>query len=260
MRNTYNQWICPACVRRRWHVSPPALTPPESPVLPAARDNSIVRSTIAETDSAAPSVQHVAPSPNNETQRGASTPTHTSQRRSRNRQLSESTGCDTQQNHAMSLEGNTSDHGVPGGQAPLNSQEISRSTQRNRKSRFATLSSEVDASLSILYRELEAGASLKLQIEHLQQENAKNLQIINIRDQNLIALRRELDRQRVSDEEISRLRESAAQLELLKREVETLREENTTLEAELTRSREQATSANQLLNDWKGKLAQFIRD
>ena len=37
--------------------------------------------------------------------------------------------------------------------------------KRQRKSRFATLSNEVDASLAVLYRELESVASLKAQIE-----------------------------------------------------------------------------------------------
>ncbi|KAJ6104569.1 hypothetical protein N7523_010889 [Penicillium sp. IBT 18751x] len=130
--------------------------------------------------------------------------------------------------------------------------------KRQRKSRFATLSSEVDASLAVLYRELESVASLKAQIEDLQIQNTQFLQIIKIRDNNMAVLRRDLDSRKAENEELLKLRANTSQHDTLKREMEDLKSRNAQLEAELQVSREQTAAAQELVNDWKGKLSQLI--
>ncbi|KAJ5681890.1 uncharacterized protein N7477_001830 [Penicillium maclennaniae] len=130
--------------------------------------------------------------------------------------------------------------------------------KRQRKSRFATLSSEVDASLAVLYRELESVASLKAQIEDLQIQNTQFLQIIKIRDNNMAVLRRDLDSRKAENEELLKLRANTSQHDTLKREMEDLKTRNAQLEADLQVSREQTAAAQELVNDWKGKLSQLI--
>lgn len=130
--------------------------------------------------------------------------------------------------------------------------------KRQRKSRFATLSSEVDASLAVLYRELESVASLKAQIEDLQSQNSQYVQIIQIRDINMAALRRDLDNRKAENEELVRLRANTSQNGSLKKELEDLQSRITQLETDLQVSREQTAAAQELVNDWKGKLSQLI--
>lgn len=130
--------------------------------------------------------------------------------------------------------------------------------RRQRKSRFATLSSEVDASLAVLYRELESVASLKAQIEDLQIQNTQYLQTIKIRDNNIAVLRRDLDNRKAENEELVRLRANTSQHDTLRKEMEDLKSRNAQLEADLQVSREQTAAAQELVNDWKGKLSQLI--
>ena len=130
--------------------------------------------------------------------------------------------------------------------------------KRQRKSRFATLSSEVDASLAVLYRELESVASLKAQIEDLQIQNTQYLQTIKIRDNNMAVLRRDLDVRKAEYEELVRLRANTSQHDTLRKEMEDLKSRNAQLEADLQVSREQTAAAQELVNDWKGKLSQLI--
>ncbi|KAJ5128855.1 hypothetical protein N7526_007021 [Penicillium atrosanguineum] len=130
--------------------------------------------------------------------------------------------------------------------------------KRQRKSRFATLSSEVDASLAVLYRELESVASLKAQVEDLQIQNTQYLQTVKIRDNNIAVLRRDLDNRKAENEELARLRANISHHDTLKKKVEDLQSRNAQLEADLQVSREQTAAAQELVNDWKGKLSQLI--
>lgn len=130
--------------------------------------------------------------------------------------------------------------------------------KRQRKSRFATLPSEVDASLAVLYRELESVASLKTQVEDLQIQNIQYLQGIKIRDNNLAVLRRDLENRKAENEELARLRANTSEHDSLKAELEELRSKNAQLEADLQVAREQTATAQELVNDWKGKLTQLI--
>ncbi|KAB8199957.1 hypothetical protein BDV34DRAFT_230753 [Aspergillus parasiticus] len=91
---------------------------------------------------------------------------------------------------------------------------------RGRKSQWATLSIEAEASLSLIYRELESATSLEKQLEQLREENSRYLQMIKIRDQDLIALRREMGNQRISDGELESLKARADQYDTVLQELE----------------------------------------
>lgn len=135
---------------------------------------------------------------------------------------------------------------------------LSSAPRRHRKSRFSTLGEDVDASLAVLYRQLESIPILKKQIQELQMKNAEYLQMVKIRDQNMISLRSQIDIQYLSSQEIEKLRKSSAELEKANAELKDLREKYAALESELQVSREQATNATEMMNEWKGKLAQLL--
>jgi hypothetical protein len=130
--------------------------------------------------------------------------------------------------------------------------------KRQRKSRFATLSNEVEGALSVLYRELESVTSLKLQIEELQSQKRQDTQLIKLRDNDIAIMRRDLEQRRSAVLELAQLRASMSQSGELKREVDELRVRNAVLEKELEESRAQTAAAREMVNTWKGKLSQLL--
>jgi outer membrane murein-binding lipoprotein Lpp len=81
---------------------------------------------------------------------------------------------------------------------------------------------------------------------------------MKLRDNTLAVLRRDLDNRRAENEELARLRANTTQYDSLKKEIEDLRSKNAQLEADLQVSRDQTAAAQELVNDWKGKLTQLI--
>ncbi|KAL2007470.1 hypothetical protein VTN00DRAFT_8908 [Thermoascus crustaceus] len=127
-----------------------------------------------------------------------------------------------------------------------------------RKSRFATLSSEIDSALWVLYRELESANSLRQQIAELEAQITKLRQDVSIRDNQLILSRRAAEAGRVPQAEIDKLRAEAARGEAAVREAEALRARNEVLEKELREARAETESMSGTLNEWKGKLINLI--
>ncbi|KAF5016136.1 hypothetical protein F66182_12284, partial [Fusarium sp. NRRL 66182] len=128
-------------------------------------------------------------------------------------------------------------HGVVGGNNSILDSHA-------RKSKFATLSSEVDSALWVLYRELESVTSLRQRIGELESEIVKLRQDVSIRDNQLILSRRSISAAHnsnnngmpggISQAEIDRLRVQAAKVDEVTRQAESLRAKNEALERELT--------------------------
>ncbi|KAL4973583.1 hypothetical protein BDW66DRAFT_168482 [Aspergillus desertorum] len=130
--------------------------------------------------------------------------------------------------------------------------------KRQRTPRFVTLSSDVDASLGVIYRELESVASLKLQIEELQDRDRHSAQMVKLRDNSIAILQRDLEKYRADCSELARLKEKAEQYDQVKKEMDGLKGRNEMLVTELQKSREEAATAQGLVDDWKRKLAQLL--
>lgn len=256
LRDPQGHLFCALCVRRGWNVAPPALTPPPTPGPAPARQLDATAPTTAPAASAMSIPSLVTVPLENNTQRQFVTV----------QQAQELAGSVSSPNptdyHALQPQPTTinligqSNSDVPNDGSHRNT-ETSR-PKRQRKSRFATLPSEVDASLAVLYRELESVASLKTQVEDLQIQNIQYLQGIKIRDNNLAVLRRDLENRKAENEELARLRANTSEHDSLKAELEELRSKNAQLEADLQVAREQTATAQELVNDWKGKLTQLI--
>ncbi|KAJ5145176.1 hypothetical protein N7448_002568 [Penicillium atrosanguineum] len=248
-RDTADNLFCAICVRRGWNVAPPSLTPPPSPGLAPARklDATVKPAVIAPRRSMPDGSVGPAAVFNSmqeqEAAKNAMTPFPADYRAVQPRAA------------AIDLAG-SSNSNAPSENNDRNT--ASPRPKRQRKSRFATLSSEVDASLAVLYRELESVASLKAQVEDLQIQNTQYLQTVKIRDNNIAVLRRDLDNRKAENEELARLRANISHHDTLKKKVEDLQSRNAQLEADLQVSREQTAAAQELVNDWKGKLSQLI--
>ncbi|RAK96662.1 PHD finger protein [Aspergillus ibericus CBS 121593] len=247
LRTSQDQLFCVICVRRGWHTDPPALTPPVSPRIAEASDG------LAAATSATALNASARPSPHLDT--------ILPDRQSENSSIHGQRSSDQQALQALApspgipLEHNSTNENDT---TPLESSQTS--ARRPRKSRYMSLPSDVDASLNVLYRELESNSTLRLEIEELRRENARHLQTIKIRDLSLMALRRDLESSRCLDQEYEKLRENAVQLENAKKELEELRARNGALEAELQIAREAGAEARALVDDWKGKLSQLLNN
>ncbi|KAL3444594.1 hypothetical protein BJX65DRAFT_283204 [Aspergillus insuetus] len=241
---------CSICVERGWHRSPPALTPPASPVLRSIDQPNV--ETPAEpalaTSSRSMSIPSLVAPPFTDSS-GQPLPQFMQQpfketiedvrfidavKVSRKRQFESATHADSE----------------PSTDTPTQ--------KRQRKSRFATLSNEVEGALSVLYRELESVTSLKLQIEELQSQKRQDAQLIKLRDNDIAIMRRDLEQRRSAVLELAQLRASMSHSGDLKREVEELRARNAVLEKELSESRKETAAAQDLVLTWKGKLSQLL--
>ena len=271
IRDSNYHWFCPICVENRWHISPPTCTPPSSPEqTPAWVHTSIEPRVTAQADSSGraqiPSPSHVVQSISREVSqeraplpaeqlRGQGSSLHASELLSHPPQTQRNSKAPCQdvpgedRMMVLSAPNNETSHEPPA---------LSSAPRRHRKSRFSTLGEDVDASLAVLYRQLESIPILKKQIQELQMKNAEYLQMVKIRDQNMISLRSQIDIQYLSSQEIEKLRKSSAELEKANAELKDLREKYAALESELQVSREQATNATEMMNEWKGKLAQLL--
>ncbi|KAL2785096.1 hypothetical protein BJX66DRAFT_315527 [Aspergillus keveii] len=248
---------CSICVERGWHRSPPALTPPASPVLRAAD----------EPDDVTTTTQQQAPA----TSRSISIPSLVTQtmgpeaRQPSAPQLSQGQVDEIVKQNDLLYQFMASrtaakrqyDTLATAESEPLSATETP-TQKRQRKSRFATLSNEVEGALSVLYRELESVTSLKLQIEELQSQKRQDTQLIKLRDNDIAIMRRDLEQRRSAVLELAQLRASMSQSGELKREVDELRVRNAVLEKELEESRAQTAAAREMVNTWKGKLSQLL--
>lgn len=127
-----------------------------------------------------------------------------------------------------------------------------------RKSRFTTLSSEVDSALWVLYRELESATSLRQRIAELESEVVKLRQDVSIRDNQIILSQRSTQAAAVSPAELEQLRTKAAKWDACAPELEKLRAKNEALEQSLREARAECASKDEALNEWKGRLASLI--
>ncbi|KAJ0415657.1 hypothetical protein BJY00DRAFT_317595 [Aspergillus carlsbadensis] len=129
-------------------------------------------------------------------------------------------------------------------------------TQRHREPRSSALSSEVEDSVSVIYRELESVPALRKQNEQLREERTRLLEGLTICDQEILYLQRQMGT-RPSEVEVQRLKDYVARLD---RMVLELREENAALKSDLKVVEEQAAAAKESLNnEWRGKLARLMQ-
>lgn len=224
VRNSLNQLFCSICVDRKWDRSPPLLTPPVSPRAQLAQLNGL-----GHTFAGAEKNPLIS----------ASRPDH-----------EVVSSIDQSSAHHLSGPGSAGENPViaSGGIAPNSNRARNASSpepkRRQRKSRYSTLAADVDLALATIYREVESIPLLRSQIEDLRSKNAQQSQTITIYEQNLIALRREIER----------LKTHATNSESASKELDELRERNSSLEAELQLSMQQSAAAKEL----KERLAQLL--
>lgn len=162
-----------------------------------------------------------------------------------------------QLNRTVSTSRRTNSSNMPS-PTPSSAQKFSLLDSHARKSRFATLSSEVDSALWVLYRELESATSLRQHITDLEAEIVKLRQDVSIRDNQLILSQRVAQAGRPPQSEVDRLKALVAKNESAVREAEELRAKNQALELELKKAKDEVASMNETLKEWKGKLINMI--
>lgn len=296
--NEKRQWYCAICVYRKWHEQPPTLTPPASPS-PESTSFELDRSSTAyggrtqsnsdvNIQSRRDSSSHDIIAPTRDSQalsilaeisrsmfRGEEKPrpppAHTHRSASDTRYTPHSPGQPSLTLAPMTAARSDSTNVESRGKtaAPGSASLVpngSGSDSQARRSRFATLSSEVDSALCVLYRELESVTSLRQQIGDLESEVVKLRQDVSIRDNQLILLRRSMSSAATSQQtppgislaEIDRLRVQAAKAEEMTKEAETVRARNEALEQELIDAKAESAAKDKTLNEWKGRLVSLI--
>ncbi|KAH8424851.1 uncharacterized protein LDX57_002595 [Aspergillus melleus] len=208
------RWFCPICVNRGWHVTPPVLTPPQSPVL-----------------------RPVTPAP----VPAAVVPVCEGGLRAEN---VEATSC-------------TADSGK-GRQIDTDTEKEKATDASRRKSRFDTLSPQVESALWVLYRELESVPLAQRRIANLENEMAQLRQEVRIQRNEIELTRASGSQVRVLREEVQRLKMELASRDAAVEEAEGLKARNSDLEVELGRSRAEVEESARTLAEWKKKLSSLI--
>ncbi|KAL4873105.1 hypothetical protein BDV12DRAFT_160394 [Aspergillus spectabilis] len=233
-------WYCDVCVDRGWHENPPMITPPDSPVLGAVeRPRELLSEQTGAGDSdtipAARSSAHRPAPPTVEPRPTQSIPL---QATTRTQQLT-----------------STANEGVRRG-PKIATSNTAPTLFGSRKSRYNTLSEDVESALAVLYRELEKIPFLDQKIEELESEVSRLDQEVRIQ-RNELALSHRIS---VSATELQRLRSEAAGRQAAVDEAARLAARNQELESHIAELREQSTKSNQSLQGLKQKLSTLIGD
>ncbi|KAI9040764.1 uncharacterized protein KD926_007707 [Aspergillus affinis] len=208
------QWYCPVCVHRGWHVTPPVLTPPQSPVLRPSTPASIPAAAVPARE------ENV---------------------------------------RIENIEATSNTRESSKGQQIDTSREKEKSTDASRrKSRFDTLSPQVESALWVLYRELESVPLAQRRIADLENEMAQLRQEVRIRRNEIELTRASGSQVRVLREEVQKLKTDLASREAAVEETKGLKARNRELEVELERSRAEVEESARTLAEWKKKLSNLI--
>ncbi|KKA25823.1 hypothetical protein T310_0134, partial [Rasamsonia emersonii CBS 393.64] len=274
----HKNWYCPVCVRRNWHVEPPTVTPPTSPPLSAQQQssNNVPEQKLGAGEGTTSSGQQPGTTPAT-TDSGPGNQQALSILAEISRSMSQgmpSKSTSEPVTSAPSSQTAASSPRPPG--RPVSTSTSSRrndstvppsSTSQNfslldshaRKSRFATLSTEVDSALWVLYRELENAMTLRQHVAELEAEIVKLRQDVSIRDNQIILSQRAAAQAgRIPQADLERLRMQAAKAEAAAREIEELRAKNEALEKELKEAKAEKAAMSETLNEWKEKLINLI--
>ncbi|KAF4462181.1 hypothetical protein FALBO_11007, partial [Fusarium albosuccineum] len=251
-------WYCHICIGRNWHMEPPSLTPPASPVLPPLEQVGGGRGTSltgrAEQQNMAPPTANIAqPGQDNITLGGAP------------QELQHPT--DRAFGPPVSARPPTGDGDQTITAIPSASSEAERPNRARqpraapkRKSRFSTLPADIDSALRVLYGELETATELRQQVTRLETETTQLRQELDLRKKELVLAQKAAEMARSSQAEITRLRSEVSERQAAVDEIATLRAEKQELEAELQNSRDQVNKMTQTLQDWRRSLTGLIGD
>ncbi|OHE95661.1 hypothetical protein CORC01_09093 [Colletotrichum orchidophilum] len=271
-------FFCEVCVGRNWHKEPPFLMPAMWPsAASAAPSSSSARAETVDGTEDSPSTRGVArqdvPSPRDVHQDQEASGTEASRttpstvtRRSRNTNISQPAAREPTAGPASN---NTRTENTP---LPPPPPATSRETPRDesnrgsstgrppaaRRSRYATLPTDVDVALRLLYAELEAAHELRHKVGDLEGQVSQMQRELNLRNSELALARRAADMSRISQGEMEQLRAQASQGQQAIAEAAGMRAENGLLRAELEKRKVQLAETNQTLQEWKQKLSALI--
>ncbi|KAJ5116829.1 hypothetical protein N7456_001177 [Penicillium angulare] len=218
------RWFCHICVDRGWHLNLPPLTPPDSPIQTPVDNTALTTSTLP----AIPRDSTLGSEPSNpQALHSASHP------------VTELNGS------------STSKQTRPG---------ASTRKPAARKSRFTTLSNDVDSALRVLYSELESIPLLRQQISELQFDNTRLHQDLSICRNEVALSRGGIEKTRRLEAEVTRLKAEIADQHKETHETETLRTANEGLKTEVETIQRQLEDSNKTLAEWKNKLLNLVGD
>ncbi|PGH03165.1 hypothetical protein GX51_04200 [Blastomyces parvus] len=229
---------CPVCVEKSWHTNPPAHIIPLSaassprksefspnPSYPAANAPSRYSATCERYTVSCESAST--------TSTMAVSSSRSAEECTKNLYTSQESGLDAPYQHEPCQSARAQDAAAP------------------RRSRYQTVSNEVDDALSTIYRELEMGVELQSRMKDLQARVSFLEQELNIANGRVV-----LSRQEVAAKYMPEVKCLQNQLCMQRQVNARLEEENNTLKAQL--EEQSSTDRSQELEEWKRKLRDFM--
>ncbi|KAL5340293.1 hypothetical protein BJX70DRAFT_123405 [Aspergillus crustosus] len=230
-------WYCDVCVDRGWHENPPMMTPPDSPVFGGVEKS---RQALDEESRAGDSESSLG-------QRQASVQPSAPALGPQLPQLPVQTAPKVHQ------PASTANEGVRRG-LKISAASAAPVPFASRKSRYNTLSDNVESALTTLYQELEKIPFLEQKVDDLESEVSRLNQEVRIQ-RNELALSRRMN---VSTGELQKLKSEAADRQAAVDAASRLEAKNQELETHITDLREMFTTSDRNLQDLKKKLSTLI--
>lgn len=243
-------WFCDVCVGRKWHIELPPLTPPASPELqPLGGDDDSERSV------------SIRQTPINEANQPRS-PLGQAQGVTNARvltDLSQTTQIDNRNHsappvnaravptHFNNSHSSSRSSPIPADTSDKSQQNANARASTTRRSRYATLSTDIDSALRLLYCELETTAQLRDQVSNLEGQVSHLRQELGAREKELLLAKQSLYLARSSESELARLRAEVLDKQSAFDEAVSLRAEKLDLEEKLKSSEAQLKEIRQIL-------------
>lgn len=243
-------WFCDVCVGRKWHIELPPLTPPASPELqPLGGDNDSERSASMRQTPSNDAEQPRQPAGQTQgipNERVLIDLSQTAQIDNRNNSAPQ---VDARAVHTPITNSHSSSRSSPmlADTSDKSRQNANARAPTTRKSRYATLSTDIDSALRVLYCELETTAQLRDQVSNLEGQVSHLRQELGVREKELLLAKQSLYLARSSESELARLRAEALARQSAVDEVVSLRAEKLDLEEKLKSSEAQLKDIRQIL-------------
>ncbi|PGH06104.1 hypothetical protein AJ79_06638 [Helicocarpus griseus UAMH5409] len=240
---------CPVCVERKWHVDPPSYIRPLSP-MSSSNTREMSPGTSHEAVNA---TKHYSASSERYTvaRESGVTPTTTMPLSSSGVDSMKSFGISHETASSISYRHDTCHSSRLLERKGAECSTPSTSAGAPRRSRYQTVSNEVDDALSTIYRELEMGVELQAQMRDLQARVSFLEQELSIANGKVA-----LSRQEVAAEYAPEVKCLQNQLCMEKDENRRLAEENKRLKAQMEELK--GAGCSQELEEWKRRLRDFV--
>ncbi|VUC25777.1 unnamed protein product [Clonostachys rosea] len=135
---------------------------------------------------------------------------------------------------------------------------LHNSSRQPRKSRYATLPTEVDTALRVLYRKFELATEARQKVTHLESELSRLRQELSLREKEIGLAQNAVEAGNISRKELAKLRRANVQSQAYATEVADLKAEKQHLQVKLQQLQSHTDEIENTMQQWRRDLKGLI--